>query len=144
MEPWHIWLIIALILFIAEIVTSGFAAVCLSIGAVVAAVCVFFGLNITWQIVVFAVASVIALVYIRPALVRMFGKSSKDERKSGVEALIGREALVTERIDNTAHTGRVSVDGDDWKAVAVDNQIVEVGQKVTILKIDSIILTVQP
>lgn len=143
MEPWHIWLIIALILFIAEIVTSGFAAVCLSIGAVIAAISVVFGLSITWQIVVFAVASVIALVYIRPALVKMFGKS-KDERKSGVDALIGREAIVTERIDYANHTGRVSVDGDDWKAVTPDNQVVEAGQKVTILQINSIILTVQP
>ena len=33
MEPWHIWIIVALLFFVLEIFTPGFAVACLSIGA---------------------------------------------------------------------------------------------------------------
>lgn len=38
METWHIWIIIALLLFIIEIFTSGFAIFCISVGAIAAAI----------------------------------------------------------------------------------------------------------
>jgi membrane-bound ClpP family serine protease len=35
------------------------------------------------------------------------------------------------------------VDGDDWKAVTADGKSVEAGKAVKILKVDSVILTVE-
>ena len=70
----------------------------------------------------------------------MKGKSGG--RKSGVQALIGREAIVAETIDAQKGTGRVIIDGDDWKAVS--DMVIDKGQKVIVKSIDSIILTVTP
>ena len=38
MEIWHIWIIAALLLFIVEIFTSGFAVICIAVGALGGAV----------------------------------------------------------------------------------------------------------
>jgi membrane protein implicated in regulation of membrane protease activity len=69
-------------------------------------------------------------------------KKSKNV-KTNAEALIGRKGIVSERIDATQHTGRVAIDGDDWKAVSDDGSVIEKGTEVEILKLDSIILTVK-
>ena len=63
--------------------------------------------------------------------------------KTNADALLGRKAIVSERIDAAQHTGRVAVDGDDWKAVSSDGAVIEKGTEVTIVKMDSIILTVK-
>ncbi|MBS7410855.1 MAG: NfeD family protein, partial [Muribaculaceae bacterium] len=112
--------------------------------ALVAAIAAGCGASLTWQVVVFAVASLVALVFFRPVIIRLFHNRKSEERKSGVEALIGREAVVTETIDEAAATGRVRIDGDDWKAVAADSIHIEKGEKVVVLSIESIVLTVKP
>jgi membrane protein implicated in regulation of membrane protease activity len=50
---------------------------------------------------------------------------------------------VSERVYSEHHTGRVAIDGDDWKAVSVDGSVIEKGQSVEIIKLDSIIVTVR-
>jgi membrane protein implicated in regulation of membrane protease activity len=51
--------------------------------------------------------------------------------------------VVSERIDGEQHTGRVAIDGDDWKAVSEDGAVIEKGTNVEIVKLDSIIVTVR-
>lgn len=142
MEIWHIWAAIALIMVIIEIFTVGFFAICLAFGAAVAAIVSVFTESISWQIVVFAVVTLISFLFVRPLINKVFTKE-KDTPKSGVEALIGRTATVETRIDAVAGTGRVAVDGDSWKAVSSDGSVIEKGEKVVIKRIDSIILTVE-
>ena len=67
---------------------------------------------------------------------------SKDV-KTNADAIIGRKGVVSERVDSEHHTGRVAIDGDDWKAVSVDGSVIEKGQSVEIIKLDSIIVTVR-
>ena len=57
--------------------------------------------------------------------------------------MIGRRAIVTERIEGERRPGRVKVDGDDWKAVSLESEPVEVGDAVEITAINSVILTVK-
>lgn len=67
-----------------------------------------------------------------------------DHTKINIDALYHAEGYVTETIDNTLHTGRVMVYGDDWKAVADPDEIIEKGTNITVVKIDSNILIVKP
>ena len=69
-------------------------------------------------------------------------KKPKDV-KTNAEAIIGRKGVVSERIDGEQHTGRVAIDGDDWKAVSEDGAVIEKGTNVEIVKLDSIIVTVR-
>ena len=75
-------------------------------------------------------------------MMKFLDRKSKDV-KTNADALVGRKAVVSERIDATQHTGRVAVDGDDWKAVSADGSVIEKGTEVEIVKLDSIILTVK-
>lgn len=143
MEIWHMWVIAALILVVVEIFTTGFAVICLAIGALAAAVDAACGGGAEGQLIWFAAATLLAFVFVRPLLVKAFRKSGGGERLSGVDALKGREAVVSEHISSSDNTGRVAVDGDDWKAVSADGADIGKGEKVTIESVDSVVLTVR-
>ena len=142
MDVYQIWLVVAIVLVILEIMTAGFGVICFAIGAVFSALVAGLGGSITWQIVVFAVVSLLTFVFLRPVVIRFLDKKSKDV-KTNADAVIGRKGVVSERIDSAQHTGRVAIDGDDWKAISEDGAVIEKGAEVKIVKLDSIILTVK-
>lgn len=107
-------------------------------GALVALILATFDVEIWIQWVTFAVISVIlitlALTVFRKKLLRNFGKEKTD-----TELLIGKTALVTERIDNAAMTGAVKVDGKEWTArMSDDCEYAEVGEFVEIESISGV------
>ena len=142
MDAYQIWLIVAIVLVILEIMTAGFGVICFAIGAAFSALIAGLGGNITWQVVVFAVVSLLTFIFLRPVVMRFLDKKSKDV-KTNADAIIGRKGVVSERIDAEQHTGRVAVDGDDWKAVSTDGSVIEKGAEVEIINRYSIILTVK-
>ena len=142
MEVWHIWVLVALIFVIVEIFTSGFAVMCISFGCLFGAATSALDWDVKWQLLAFAVGTVLAFVTVRPLVYKFFYKKSR-EVKTNADALVGRRAIVTERIEGELHPGRVKVDGDDWKAVSLDAEPVEVGDAVEITAINSVIVTVK-
>ncbi|MBR5249447.1 MAG: NfeD family protein [Bacteroidales bacterium] len=142
MEVWHIWVIIALIFVIIEIFTTGFAVMCISVGCLFGAVASSMDFELKWQLLAFAAGTALAFLTIRPIVCKLLYRKTK-EVKTNVDALIGRRALVTERIDGELHPGRVKVDGDDWKAISSETTPLEVGEPVEIIAINSVILTVK-
>lgn len=142
MQAYQIWLIVAILLVILEICTAAFGSICFAIGAAVAAIAAGIGAGLTWQILIFVVVSMLTFIFLRPFMLKFMDRKSKDV-KTNADALVGKRAVVSERIDAAQHTGRVAVDGDDWKAVSEDGSIIEKGTEVEIVKLDSIILTVK-
>ena len=99
MQTYQIWLIAAIVLVILEIATSGFGVICFAIGAGFAALAAGLGLDsVTWQIVIFAVVSLLTFIFLRPVVMRFLEKKSKDV-KTNAEAIVGRRGVVSERID---------------------------------------------
>ncbi len=142
MEVYQIWLIAAIVLVIVEICTAGFGSICFAFGAGFSALTSYLGGNYVWQILVFAIVSLLTFIFLRPVVIRFLDRNSKDV-KTNADALIGRKAIVSETIDHATHTGRVAVDGDDWKAVAEDDAVIEKGEEVTIVDRESVIVTVK-
>ena len=142
MQAYLIWLIAAIVLIIFEICSATFGAICFAIGAGFSALAAGLGANLTWQIIVFAVVSLLTFIFLRPFMMKFLDRKSKDV-KTNADALVGRKGIVSERIDAAQHTGRVAIDGDDWKAVTADGSVIEKGVEVEIVKLDSIILTVK-
>ena len=142
MQAYYIWLIVAIILVIVEILTAGFGVICFAIGAAFSALVSALGGSFTWQVVVFVVVSLLAFIFLRPVVIRFLDKKSKDV-KTNADALVGRKGVVSECIDAENHTGRVAIDGDDWKAVSENGEVIEKGANVEIVKLDSIIVTVK-
>ncbi|MBR2326169.1 MAG: NfeD family protein [Alistipes sp.] len=142
MEVWHIWVIIALVFVIVEMFTTGFAVMCISFGCLFGAAASALDWDIKYQLLAFAVGTVLAFMTVRPLVYKFFYKKGQ-EVKTNAEALVGRRAIVTERIEGELNAGRVKVDGDDWKAISLDAEPIEVGEAVEITAINSIIVTVK-
>ena len=142
MEGWHIWVIVALVFVIVEMFTSGFAVMCISIGCVFGAIASALDWELKWQLLIFAIGTALALMTVRPLVYKFFYKKSH-EVKTNTDALVGRKAIATERIEGELHPGRVKVDGDDWKAVSAEAEAIEVGEAVEITAVNSVIVTVK-
>lgn len=143
MHSWIIWAIITLVALLVEVLTLGFAVICFAVGALVACLLAFVGGGVMAQLVVFSVTTLVALIFIRPFVIKYLAKSTGDKHiETNTDALIGRCAIVTQVIRNGG--GRVSVDGDDWKAqIDDDDVVIAVGERVEIVGVNSVILTIK-
>lgn len=137
------WVIIALITTLIEIFTLGFSIICISIGALAAALVAYFGAGVEWQILVFAIVAGVALVAVRPLILKLFRRASdKHSVETNVNALVGREARVSSEIKSGE--GRVKIDGDDWRAETIgSDETISVGERVIVLEVRSVILIVK-
>lgn len=143
MTIWQIWLLVAAVFVVIEIFTSGFAVACFSVGCVFGAILAACDLSLTWQVVAFAIGTFLSFILIRPVVMRYLDKKTNDNHiKTNMDNIIGKTAVVTERIEENGY-GRVKIDGDDWKAQTADGAAAEVGEKVRIESFESIILTVK-
>ena len=136
------WVVAALVLFIIEMFTSGFAVICLAIGALGGAAASLLDWSLEIQLLVFAVVSFVALIAVRPILKRLF--FSKGEKvQTNVDAIIGKRGVVCVEIEADDDNGRVMIDGLDWRAKSDNNEPLPVGTKVEVVERDSVILTVK-
>jgi len=143
-EIWHIWIIMAVILFIAEIFYPTFLPACLAVGCIFAGIFSAFDCGLKVQLIAFSVGTLITFFGIRPFMLKYFHRKS-DKTKTNMEALVGKIGRVTETIHQTNNEGHILVEGDIWKAETEnDDEIVAVGEKVEILKVNSTILIVKP
>jgi membrane protein implicated in regulation of membrane protease activity len=125
LTAWHIWIILAIILCILEILIPAFVLASLGVGCLAATVAavLHFGINI--QLVAFIVGTLGAFFGVRPFFTRYCYKASPGV-KTNVDALIGKIGRVTEDINDELNTGRVLVGGDDWRAVALEGEVIKV------------------
>ncbi len=142
MDVWYYWVLAALVLFIVELITSGFAVICLSIGAIGGAVAALCGAGIEMQFIVFAIVSAIAIVAVRPVLKRLFFRNG-EKVKTNADAMVGKQGVVCADIEADDDNGRVMIDGMDWRAKSETNEPLAKGTKVVVVAIDSVILTVK-
>lgn len=144
MEDWLIWFVAAVLLLGAEMFTPGFWLACLAVGAVAAGVTALVpGLGIVVQGVTFAATSLLSLVGLRPALLRRFQLEPGGGVRTGVDALLGKTGIVTERIEPASGGGRVKVGGEDWRGASVDDSVIEPGTRVMVIQVDGTTLVVE-
>ena len=137
---WQAWAIVAVLCLILELSSGDFFIICFSIGAVFAIVAAILGLSIYWQIFIFAVFSLLSVLFIRPIALRWLHKNDPN-KPSNADALLGRTGRVTEAI-KTGATGYVQIDGDLWRAVSQSD--IAVGTTVRVVGRESTIITVEP
>ena len=140
MEAWHILVTLGIIALIAEIFTAGFISSAIGVGLFFAAIGNYLDLDAKWQILLFALGLALAYLFIRPIMMKYGYGSDKIETNQG--ALIGRTGVVTEEINNKLNTGRIRIDGDDWKARIIDDGAIKLGEVVEVVGVKSIILIV--
>jgi membrane protein implicated in regulation of membrane protease activity len=141
MSSWIVWLIVAGVLGVAELLTTTLAFGLLAIAALVAAVVGAFHLDLGIQLAAFVVASGAGLGLIRPIAMRHIRQPPL--LRTGTAALVGRTAIVLEEV--TEHTGRVRIGGEEWTSRPYDESLViPVGAKVDVMQIDGVTALVYP
>ncbi|WP_027417908.1 NfeD family protein [Aneurinibacillus terranovensis] len=133
---WVMWFIVAGALLVAELTLSGFVAVFLAAGAGIAGVTAWFGIGLPFQLLVMAVVSTLGIVYGKKLLTARFGVN-KEVLRTNVDALIGREAVVTKRI-TAAEKGRIDCRGESWLAEGEDGREYGEGELVVVRKIQGV------
>jgi membrane protein implicated in regulation of membrane protease activity len=134
-----IWLVIAAIMIVAEIISLGLTTIWFAGGAMVAALLAYLGAGWLVQIVVFAVVSLILLLFTRPIAQKHL---MKDPEKTNVEALVGMTAYVTEAIDNVKAKGVVKLNGLEWSARSEDGSSIAEDEEVVVKAVSGVKLIV--
>jgi membrane protein implicated in regulation of membrane protease activity len=142
MEAWVIWVVVAVVLLIAEATTSAFVAIYFGLAAIAAAAVAAAGLGVPLQLVTFAALSVGALTLTRPALKRAAGRTPLI--RTGVDAMQGRIGVVTRPIAEL-EPGQVKVGGEMWTARCYyDEEPIAVGSRVEVVKVEGVTALVIP
>ena len=138
---WYIWLIIAGIFLILEIITVGFLVFWLGVAALIAMISSFITSNIIIQTAIFVIFSVILLFATRP-LVNKFVNTKTIP--TNAFSIIGKTALVVQEINPIKETGQIKINGEVWTAESENNQVIDEGSEVEILEIKGVKAIVKP
>ena len=132
-NAWAGWLGLAVVLGIIETTTLDLVFLMLAGGALAGAAAAAFGAPLLLSAVVAILASAALLGVVRPIARRHL--RTPLETRTGVAALVGRQAVVLARVDG--ESGQVKLAGEVWSARAFDeHEVIEPGEKVQVVQIE--------
>lgn len=135
-----IWLVLLVLFLGIEVATLGLTTIWFAGGALVAIIAGVAGATPLLQGILFVMVSVLLLFFTRPIALKYF---NKDRIKTNVEDLVGKQAIVIHEINNLQGTGQVVVNGQEWSARTLGNEVeFPVGTVVKILAIHGVKLIV--
>jgi membrane protein implicated in regulation of membrane protease activity len=142
MDIWFwVWAGLAAILVVGEMLTAGFFLLPFGIAAALAAAVNYFGLALGWQWGVFLVTSIVLLLSLRRFSDRV---THEPPERMGADRLIGKRGVVIEAVEPGDGAGRVRIEREEWRADTSGDEVLPVGTRVTIEKIEGTHLVVRP
>ena len=129
------WLVMLIACIVIEAVTMGLTTVWFAGGALLSMIIALIGGPLWLQAPVFLVVSIVLLIFTRPVAAKYF---NKNRTKTNVDSIAGRQAIVTEKIDNLQGVGQIVTNGMEWTARSLDDSVIEEGAVVTIEKIEGV------
>jgi membrane protein implicated in regulation of membrane protease activity len=134
MDAWVLWLVAACALGVGEMHTGGFYLAPFALGAAFATVVSVLGVGVLLSTVVFLATSGIVFAALRPVAQRH--RRLPPQIRTGAAALVGKRALVLERIANHEGVGCVKIDGEVWTARCYDeDEVIDAGERVEVVEI---------
>lgn len=133
------WIIILIAGILAEAATFTLISIWFAVGALAALIAAICGAGTALQIGIFLMVSIISLAATRPVLKKLMPNGYIP---TNGELDIGRNAIVIEKIDPKAGTGRVRLDGVDWGAASADGSVINEGESVVVRDKGAAYLTV--
>lgn len=141
-ELWHIYILLALVFFIVEIFRSTFVFASFGFAFLSCALFSFFGLPNLIQFFLFIICITIGFFLLKPFSVK-FSTKRKTKFSQELKVLIGREAIVTEEINNLKNRGEIVLSGSSWNAKSEFGEIIPKDSFVKVLKINHSSVTVK-
>ena len=127
------WLILMVICIVFEIATVGLVSIWFAGGSLIACFLAMANIHVVIQVVVFLIISLLLLIVTKPLAKEWI---NKDRVRTNYEGIVGKVVRVTERVDNINETGTALINGQEWTARAIDDNIIleqgEVAQVVNI------------
>lgn len=141
LSPVFIWLVLMIIFIIAEIITVGLTSIWFAGGAFAALLTALFGIIPVVQILLFFAVSFLLLFFTRPFVLKYVKPHNV---KTNYEDIIGKDVLVSERIDNREGVGTAIFNGQEWTARSTeDDTVIEAGTTVRVAEIKGVKLYVR-
>ncbi len=132
---WKLWLIVAILFFVLEMMGPGFLLFWVGIGAIITMIVSFFVDSVAVQIVIFILSSTVLLFCTRPFAKKF---ASTDTTITNANSILGKTALVTKEINILKGTGQIKVNGEVWSAKNTESGVIEEGSKVKVLSINGV------
>jgi membrane protein implicated in regulation of membrane protease activity len=134
METWIIWLAVACLLGLGEMHQGGFYLAPFALGAALATIVALLGVGAPLAAVVFLASSGIVFGTLRPVARRH--RRLPPSIRTGAAVLVGKRALVLERIANEEGVGCVRIDSEVWTARSYDeDEVIDAGERVEVVEI---------
>lgn len=135
-----IWLGIMIVLLMIEVATLGLTTLWFAGGSLVAFFAALLHAPVFVQVLLFLLVSIVLLYFTRPIAIRYLNKSRV---KTNVETIIGKEAVVTQDINNLHAQGQVVIGGMEWTArTSTNEETIEKNAVVVVKKVDGVKLIV--
>ena len=129
---WAVWLGAGMLLAAGELLTLDLVLLMLALGCAAGMVAALVPLGLPLQVLVAAATAVLALLLVRPSVVRRL--HSGPELRQGHDALVGEEGFALAEI--TAAGGQVKLGGEVWTARPYDETaVIAPGAKVQVFEI---------
>ncbi len=139
---WAAWLVLAVALGVAEMVSLDLILLMMAAGALVAAVVALAGAPIILQVLLGAGASAAMLLLVRPSLIARLHNGP--DLVSGHDRLVGQQAVVTEEL-SAVNPGRIKLAGEIWSACPYDESLtIAPGERVEVFAIRGATAYVHP
>ena len=135
---WILWMVLGVILIIAEVFTPGFVLLWFGIGALAAGFAGLMGISsLSLQFLIFAFVSVALTAASRTIFVNYFSREKTGTSlKTGVDALPGKVGTVVSSSKGALNEGAVKVFGSVWTAYPVEGEEpLEAGDRVTVERV---------
>jgi len=133
---WILWIVLGVVLIIAEMFTLGFVLFWFGIGAIAAALVGLLGFGVVTQFLVFAIVSIALTVLSRTIFAKYYSHGDNDAIKTGIDSLPGQIGTVTTASKGALKEGAVKVYGSTWTAFpeAGEEPLAE-GEKVEVIRV---------
>ena len=136
----YFWVALIVVFLIIEALTTQLVTIWFAVGAGGALIAQLLNAPEWAQWVAFIVVSAVLLVATRPLAKRLMKKKIQP---TNADAGIGKTAVVTQTIDNTAGTGQAKLDGNVWTARSADGTVIREGELAVVRAIEGVKLIVE-
>lgn len=141
---WIVWIVVGILLALAEVFTLGFVLLWFGIGAIAASLVALAGMGLTAQVVVFLAVSTALTVASRTIFENMLFNQKTPAPKMGIDALPGQIGTVIEPSKGALGEGAVKVFGSTWTALpSAGEEPLEEGDSVEVERVDGAVIYVR-
>lgn len=135
-----VWIAAMVVFGVVEAATVGLVSIWFVLGSAAGLIAAICEAPIWLQVLLFFIVSIAALIATRPLVRKMMGKNIVP---TNADAVLGKEARVTETIDNAASAGAVYVDGKTWSARSESGETLPEGTLVRAARMEGVKLFVE-